>query len=412
MYVPSFYQVSYQQNVLISEVVPIHKSAPEVVLKRVIKEMDKVSYPLKPIVPYIEVPHERMVLELFRGCLRGCRFCQAGFIYRPVRERSVPNLCSQAEQIMNNTGYDEVSLMSLSSTDYSAVHELVAELNRILVPENVSISLPSLRIDNYDIELAQEVQKVRKRGLTLAPEAGTQRLRDVINKQVTSEDLYTAVSSAIEAGWKRVKLYFMIGLPTETAEDIDGIYELALKTAKLGRHGPINVTVSTAGFVPKPNTPFQWAAQNTVQELESKQHQLKGLFRRHRYIKFNYHEARVSFLEAVLARGDRRLADVIEQAMFAGARLDSWDEHFDWQLWQQAFEDSGIDPAFYASRQRSYSEILPWDHLSCGVDKEYLWKEYLNALEAAVTVDCRQNNCTFCGACPNLQAEVLLTKGE
>ncbi|QOR36332.1 TIGR03960 family B12-binding radical SAM protein [Clostridium sp. 'deep sea'] len=412
VYIPAFYEFSYHNDGTIKEVKVLNKAAPEVVEKRIISDMDKIAYPLKPIVPFIEVPHERVVLELFRGCLRGCRFCQAGFVYRPVRERSVETLKQQVKQLIKNTGYDEVSLMSLSSSDYTCIHELIKDLNEILIPEKVSISLPSLRVDNYDIELAKEVQRVRRSGLTLAPEAGTQRLRDVINKQVTENDLYTTVAKAIEAGWKRAKLYFMIGLPTEQEEDLNGIYNMALNTAKLGKHGPINVTVSAAGFVPKPYTPFQWVAQNTVEQLQEKQQHILSSFKRHRYIKFNYHDAITSFLEAVLARGDRRVGKVIATAINNGAKLDSWDEHFDWNIWLNAFNECNVDPAFYANREREFSEILPWDHLSCGVNKEHLWSEYQQALKATVTPDCRHDVCTDCGVCPNLKTSVMLTKGE
>ena len=364
----------------------------------------------KPVVPYLDIVHNRIMLELFRGCTRGCRFCQAGIAYRPVRERSSERLRTLARRLVDATGYDEMSLTSLSSADYSCLGDLVDELMADFAGEKVSFSLPSLRIDSFSIELAHKMQQVRKSGLTFAPEAGTQRMRDVINKGVTEENLLSAVGAAYRQGWKQVKLYFMMGLPTETDEDIIGIADLAKKVVDLyteikGRRG-VKVTVSVSCFVPKAYTPFQWFGQETLAEFERKQQLLKDHIR-DRSIHYNYHDARVSLLEGVLARGDRRLSAVIEEAWRRGAKFDGWSDQFREEAWREAFSVCGIDPAFYNARTRDFSEALPWEHTSPGVSRAFLTAEWKKAMAAALTPDCRRGDCTGCGVCPRLGVHIV-----
>lgn len=410
IYVPSLYAVDYQADGLVAAVRPLSPAAKPVVTKRLLADLATAPALTKPVVPYLDIVHDRVMLELFRGCTRGCRFCQAGILYRPIRERRPEQLLALAKKMVDETGYNEISLTSLSSADYSCLREIVHSLGDELKAAGVSVSLPSLRIDSFSIELAKEMQQVRKSGLTFAPEAGTQRLRDVINKGVTEADLEEAVGSAFRAGWSSVKLYFMIGLPTETDEDVLGIADLAYKVLDLykqikGRRGA-RVTVSVSSFVPKPHTPFQWFPQNSREEIERKQQLLKARLR-DRNISYNWHDSQTSFMEGVFARGDRRLGKVLLTAWQNGVRFDGWSEHFRYDVWMDAFAAHGVDPHFYANRERSQDELLPWDHLSSGVTKEFLQREYKNAVAAAFTPDCRRDVCSACGACPNLGVKVV-----
>jgi len=420
VYVPSFYQVQYQADGTVRSVLPLADAVPFPLKKRVVADLDTLDYPTRPIVPFMEIVHDRAMLEVFRGCSRGCRFCQAGMIYRPVRERSLAALEEQAEAIVRQTGYNEVSLSSLNTSDYSEVQRLVGNLVDKYRDAGVGVSLPSSRVDSFSVALLEKIQQVRKTGLTLAPEAGTQRLRDVINKNVTEDDFTAAVRDAFRAGWSSLKFYFMIGLPTETEADLDGIANLAKKAVALhreasrtggGRARPPRITVSVASFVPKAHTPFQWEPQFTVEELKSRQYYLSRMLR-HGSIVYNWHDAEVSFLEAVFSRGDRRLGAVLVAAWRLGCRFDGWSEHFRLDLWLQAFADCGLDPAFYANRRRSYTEVLPWDHLGAGVSKEYLINEHQRALQARTTADCRFDRCLDCGVCPDLGVALGVKGGD
>ncbi len=409
VYVPCLYRAEYASDGTLAGVRPVVSGIPERVRKRVVQDLDQAAYPTKPIVPYLEAVHDRAMLEVFRGCTRGCRFCQAGAIYRPVREKNPGILLAQAAELLKNTGYDELSLTSLSTTDYSRIGELVGALVDRHQGEQVNVSLPSLRVDAFAVELARAVQAVRKSGLTFAPEAGSQRLRDVINKQVTDEDLLQAVGAAFAAGWHRVKLYFMLGLPTETLDDIAGIARLARRVLERGREcgvarGRLNVTVSTSSFVPKPHTPFQWEAQTPLPELRERQAFLQGALRGKNLV-YRGHEPETSFLEAVFARGDRRLGAVLTRALELGCRMDGWRECFRFDLWQRAFSETGLDPGAYANRTYRYTDVLPWDHLDTGVDREYLAAEHQRALTGETTPDCRGQECAGCGLCPGLAVE-------
>ncbi|EGO64422.1 TIGR03960 family B12-binding radical SAM protein [Acetonema longum] len=414
VYVPSFYEVSYHLDGTISWIEPLQPEAKPRIVKRIVKDLDQAPFPTHPVLPYLEIVHDRIMLELFRGCTRGCRFCQAGTIYRPVRERRPKTLRRLAQEIVDSTGYNEMSLISLSSADYSCLRDLVSALQADMSAQQVSVSLPSLRIDSFSVELANQLQKVRKSGLTFAPEAGTQRLRDVINKGVTEENLEEAVRSAFQAGWSSVKLYFMIGLPTETEEDVRGIARLAYRVLDIykevkGRRGA-TVNVSISSFVPKPHTPFQWFGQNSIEMIEEKQALLKSLLK-DKNISLHWHDAPVSFMEGVFARGDRKLGRVLMEAWQRGAKYDGWSEHFKYDVWLAAFEAAGVDPHFYANRERQAGEVLPWDHLSTGVDKAFMYREYEKALEEQGTVDCRRGQCGVCGVCPGLGVAVVDWEG-
>ena len=398
VYVPSLYEVSYNADGTVNEVLPIDSDVPKTVTKRLMWNLDEAEYPDALVMPFIETVHDRVSLEVMRGCSRGCRFCQAGMVYRPVRSRSPQKLMDLAERICANTGYDEISLMSLSTADYPGIGELVRTLIEKYKSQKIGLSLPSIRADAQCIQLAAEIQKVRKSGLTLAPEAGTQRMRDVIDKNVTEEDLFSAVETAFRYGWQRIKLYFMIGLPTETDEDVEGIAKLATQVAQIGRNMRKRPTigVSVSSLVPKPHTPFQWRAQDTTDEMDRKQRILKETLRS-RDVSLSWHDVYTSRLEAVLARGDRRLGRAIYLAWKKGCYFDAWSEYFHYNRWIDAIVEAGLDPGFYANRQRPYEEVLPWDHIKCGVDKQFLIREDKRAESGETTVDCRVDKCTGCG---------------
>ena len=403
VYIPSLYEVSYNGDGTIKEYKPLYDDVPAKIKKRIVADMDKAPYPEKLVMPYIETVHDRIVLEVYRGCIRGCRFCQAGMVYRPIREKSVETLCKQARCLYDNTGYEEISLISLSISDYSELPSLTDSLLSWTDEKRVSLSLPSLRIDSFSEELMKKVSSVRTGGITFAPEAGTQRLRDVINKNVSEEDLMRSVGIAFRGGKSNVKLYFMNGLPTETLEDIEGIAALSKKVVdqyfalpKPERPKGLGVNISVSCFVPKPFTPFQWERQDSFEELIKKQEHLRASITDRR-IKYSYHDAKVSFIEAVLARGDRRLAPAIALAVEEGAIFDAWDEYFDYDKWISVFERTGVDPAFYTTRGFGLDEVLPWDIIDIGVTKAFLRRERDKAYEGRTTPSCAEH-CSGCGA--------------
>lgn len=408
IYVPAFYQVTYHADGTIQSRKKLHPSAKESIRKELVLDLSNTYYPKKPLVPFIKVTQDRVVLEIQRGCIRGCRFCQAGAIYRPVRERNVDFLKKVACEMIKNTGQEEISLSSLSSSDYSQLKELVTFLIQTFQGQGVNLSLPSLRIDSFSLDVMSKVQDIRKSSLTFAPEAGSQRLRDVINKGLTEEMILNGAAEAFRGGWNRVKLYFMLGLPTETVEDMEAIAILADQIARVyyaevpkeQRQGKVQITVSTSFFVPKPFTPFQWAPMCTKEEFLEKARVVNAKVREmlnRKSISYHWHEAEVSVLEGVLARGDRRIGQVILRAYQKGCLYDAWSEHFDHQKWMEAFQESGLDPAFYTTRIRKIDEILPWDFIDVGMTKEFFIREWERAQQEKVTPNCKMS-CSGCGA--------------
>ena len=402
IYVPSLYDVTYNEDGTIKEFKP-HDGAPAVVNKRIVSDLDSIFYPDKFVVPFVEVVHDRVVHEIFRGCIRGCRFCQAGFWYRPIREKSVDTISRQSQELFCSTGYDELSLCSLSSSDYTKITELLHELLGWAIPQKINVALPSLRIDNFSDELKEKLSLVRRSGLTFAAEAGTQRLRDVINKNISQEEILSTCRKAFTGGWCAVKLYFMIGLPTETDEDVIGINKLSQMVVDEFYNNPdkpkgkgVSVSAGVSSFVPKPCTPFQWEPQDTREELKRKQQLLLETCTTKK-ITFRFHNTDLTFLEGVFARGDRKLCDVIETAYRYGCTFDSWDDKFNFDAWMKAFEDCGISTSFYANRRREYDEILPWDHINSGIRKQFFIDECEKAKSSQTTPHCRQK-CAACGS--------------
>ena len=406
LYVPQFYNVTYHEDGTIESFLPNDPSAPERIRKQVVMEVTDAPYPMKPVVPFIKATQDRVVLEIQRGCIRGCRFCQAGMIYRPTRERRVETLKEYARAMLKNTGHEEISLSSLSSSDYSSLYELVTFLIDEFKDKGINISLPSLRIDAFSLDVMSKVQDIRKSSLTFAPEAGSQRMRDVINKGLTEEEILTGAGEAFEGGWTKVKLYFMLGLPTETEEDMQEIARLSDRVArryyeipKDQRHGKCQITASSSFFVPKPFTPFQWASMYTAEEYDRRAHIVNEEFREQlnrKSLKYNWHDAQVTVLEGVMARGDRRVGAVIEEAYRLGCLFDSWTESFRNDLWMEAFRNTDVDISFYNQRERGKDEIFPWDFIDIGVSRSFLYREWERALNETVTPNCREK-CSGCG---------------
>lgn len=403
VYVPAFYDVAYEDDGRVKSFTPNNPNASPTIKKRIIKDMSRVYYPDKFVVPYCEIVHDRAIVEVLRGCIRGCRFCQAGYIYRPLREKNTGVICNETKNLCESTGYEEVSLSSLSTSDHSDIENMLVKLSNYTEEEKINLSLPSMRIDRFSKELMDQIQKVRKSGLTFAPEAGTQRLRDVINKNITEDEIFRACKLAFDGGYTAVKLYFMLGLPTETDDDIRGIAELAKKICDLfyqnpnrprGRH--IQISISCATFVPKPFTPFEFEPQATEEEIKHKQEVLLDATRGNRNVNVSWSKYRVSVLEAVLARGDRRISSVIYDAWKSGCKFDSWDEYYNYNAWCEAFGKNGLDMNFYACRKREYDEVFPWDCFDYYVTKQFLIRENKTAHEAVTTPNCREK-CAGCG---------------
>jgi radical SAM family uncharacterized protein len=421
VYVPKFYDVDYLQDGRIHRVAPNRPGVPFRVAKHTLMDLDNWPYPKKPLVPLAETVHERYAVEIFRGCTRGCRFCQAGMITRPVRERSIDVIGAMVQRGIEATGLEEVGLLSLSSSDHSEIADITRQLADRYEGSNVSLSLPSTRVDAFNVDLANELSRNgRRSGLTFAPEGGTERLRKVINKMVTEDDLIRTVATAYSQGWRQVKLYFMCGLPTETDEDVLAIGELAKRVIATGREisgrRDIRCTVSIGGFVPKPHTPFQWAAQCDHETVDVRLAKLRDSIRRDREygraIGFRYHDGKPGIIEGLLSRGDRRVAAVIEAAWRDGARFDGWSEHFSYQRWascaERCLEGTGVDLDWYTTRERNYAEVLPWDHLDAGLDREWLWEDWQDALDEVEVDDCRWTPCFDCGVCPQLDTTIQI----
>ena len=401
VYVPSLYEVSYHDDGTVRAITPTH-GAPARVRKRIMQNMDEAYYPVKTIVPSTEIVQDRITLELFRGCIRGCRFCQAGYVYRPVRNRSEKLLRRLAQEAIEDSGYQEMTLSSLSTSDYRSLVELCDDMEEFCARKHLNLSLPSLRADNFSMSLMERLQKGRKTGLTFAPEAGTQRLRDTINKNLTEEDLLESCRRAFSGGYSAVKLYFMLGLPTETDEDVIGIADVAAHVMHAWRESAVNkargvrITVSTSWFVPKAHTAFQWEPQISIEEYERRVALLRERMNT-KTVTYNWHPSPTSFMEAVISRGDRRMCRVMETAFRMGAKLDAWEEYFSLERWMKAFETCGLDPHFYANRTRTHGEVMPWSHIDVGVDESYLWREHERAYAGVTTPDCR-TQCNACGA--------------
>jgi radical SAM family uncharacterized protein len=416
VYVPALYSPEYAPDGTLVVTRPVEARVPRKVSKRVVQDLDAVPYPTRPVVSSMQAVHDRITLEVFRGCTRGCRFCQAGMITRPVRERSLGKLTELARELVENTGCDEISLMSLSTLDYTRLPELVDGLLEEHAEARVSLSLSSLRVDAFSVEIADRVQEVRKSGLTFAPEAGSQRMRDVVSKTVTEADMLTAARAAFEKGWRRVKIYTMIGLPTETDEDVLATAQLAIKVLQVGRSlgVPAEVVCGVSTFVPKPHTPFQWHGQDDIETTQRKQQLLREAVRPYRGIRLSLHDAATSFCEGLLSRGDRRLAPVILRVWRAGGRFDGWDEHHDPELWARACAEEGVDAAWYANRHRPYDEPLPWDHIDCGVTKRFLMVEDRKARKPVPRTvdDCKTSQCFGCAACWDLNVDIWRATGE